>query len=67
MKILFFKARLLSIFLVSVFMTSCYENERLVAEKHNSTVVYACPTHPEITGKQNSQCPKCKMDLEFNK
>lgn len=27
--------------------------------------VYACPMHPEVTGKKGDTCPKCKMDLEF--
>ena len=25
--------------------------------------VYACPMHPEVTGKEGEKCPKCKMDL----
>ncbi len=24
---------------------------------------YACPMHPEITGKQGDKCSKCGMDL----
>jgi Heavy metal binding domain len=24
---------------------------------------YACPMHPEITGKEGDKCPKCKMAL----
>lgn len=27
-------------------------------------VVYACPMHPEVTGKEGDSCPKCGMDLE---
>lgn len=26
--------------------------------------VYACPMHPEITGKAGDKCTKCKMDLK---
>ena len=26
--------------------------------------VYACPMHPEITGKEGDKCPKCGMALE---
>lgn len=29
--------------------------------------VYACPMHPEITGKKGDKCSKCKMDLEEKK
>ncbi|MBL8003077.1 MAG: hypothetical protein JNL05_14080 [Flavobacteriales bacterium] len=25
---------------------------------------YACPMHPEVTGKEGDSCPKCGMDLE---
>jgi hypothetical protein len=25
---------------------------------------YACPMHPEITGKEGDSCSKCGMDLE---
>ena len=25
--------------------------------------VYACPMHPEVTGKAGDECPKCGMDL----
>jgi len=27
-------------------------------------VAYACPMHPEVTGKAGDKCPKCKMDLQ---
>lgn len=29
--------------------------------------VFACPMHPEVTGKAGDKCPKCKMDLEEKK
>jgi hypothetical protein len=25
---------------------------------------YACPMHPEVTGKEGDACPKCGMTLE---
>ncbi len=28
--------------------------------------IYACPMHPEVTGKENDNCPKCGMKLEHN-
>lgn len=33
--------------------------EETVAE-----ATYACPMHPEVTGKQNDTCSKCGMALE---
>lgn len=27
-------------------------------------VAYACPMHPEVTGKKGDTCSKCGMDLE---
>ena len=28
--------------------------------------IYACPMHPEVTGKKGAECPKCGMKLEHN-
>ena len=28
--------------------------------------IYACPMHPEVTGKEGDDCPKCGMKLEHN-
>ena len=28
--------------------------------------IYACPMHPEVTGKESDTCPKCGMKLEHN-
>jgi len=25
--------------------------------------VFACPMHPEVTGKKGEKCPKCEMEL----
>ena len=30
----------------------------------DEVVAYACPMHPEVTGKQGDTCSKCGMDLE---
>lgn len=32
--------------------------------KTTSEKEYACPMHPEITGKKGDTCSKCHMDLE---
>ena len=29
----------------------------------DTEVVYACPMHPEVTGKKGDKCSKCEMDL----
>ncbi len=35
------------------------------AMKNDSTnTVYACPMHPEVTGKEGDTCSKCSMKLE---
>jgi nitrous oxide reductase accessory protein NosL len=30
---------------------------------HSQTKSYACPMHPEVTGKLNDKCSKCGMKL----
>jgi hypothetical protein len=30
----------------------------------STQTVYACPMHPEITGKEGDKCSKCNMALE---
>ena len=34
------------------------------AEPATQQGAYACPMHPEVTGKEGDSCPKCGMDLE---
>lgn len=29
----------------------------------SADATYACPMHPEVTGKQGDKCPKCGMAL----
>ena len=29
-----------------------------------TATIYACPMHPEVTGKEGDKCPKCGMALE---
>jgi hypothetical protein len=33
---------------------------------HSGEHVYACPMHPEVTGKEGDECSKCGMPLEHN-
>ena len=33
---------------------------------HSGNHIYACPMHPEVTGKEGDMCPKCGMKLEHN-
>ena len=33
---------------------------------HSGEHTYACPMHPEVTGKEGDLCPKCGMKLEHN-
>jgi hypothetical protein len=33
-------------------------------EMDDSQMAYACPMHPEITGKEGDTCSKCGMKLE---
>jgi len=33
---------------------------------HDGDHIYACPMHPEVTGKEGDTCPKCGMKLEHN-
>jgi len=45
------------------------QTETSVIEQTESTTAtddettYACPMHPEVTGKKGDKCPKCEMDL----
>lgn len=34
--------------------------------EHSEAHTYACPMHPEVTGKEGDMCPKCGMKLEHN-
>lgn len=36
------------------------------AHEHSGEHTYACPMHPEVTGKEGDMCPKCGMKLEHN-
>ena len=37
--------------------------ETMTAAPDTMAMVFACPMHPEVTGKQGDKCSKCGMDL----
>lgn len=47
--------------LLGVF-AACTHTPKIVNNDPNA--VYACPMHPEVTGKAGDKCSKCGMDLE---
>ncbi|MEJ7625226.1 MAG: heavy metal-binding domain-containing protein [Ferruginibacter sp.] len=55
--------------------TSCNNANKTSAVGEDSTTTktvnehahtFACPMHPEVTGKEGDNCPKCGMKLEHN-
>ncbi len=68
---------LLSALSLSVALTACNSNKEKAKEtkaKETETKtkteevatpekLYACPMHPEVTGKKGDRCPKCNMEL----
>lgn len=38
--------------------------EQTAAEEAEDDDVYACPMHPDVTGKKGDTCSKCNMALE---
>ena len=52
-------------------LSSCGGSETNHDHSHHphedgSEHVFACPMHPEVTGKVGDKCPKCGMELEHN-
>ncbi len=43
------------------------EHEPAEGDDHDHDQVYACPMHPEVTGKEGEKCSKCGMKLELVK
>jgi Heavy metal binding domain len=43
----------------------CFQNDMDMKDhaKMNREGKYACPMHPEVTGKEGDNCPKCQMKL----
>lgn len=56
-------------FTTSAFVTSC-SNKQGEKQEHSDKkgetmqTAYACPMHPEVTGKNGDNCSKCGMALE---
>ena len=40
--------------------------ETAAGKEHDGNHIFACPMHPEVTGKEGDTCPKCGMKLEHN-
>ena len=68
------------LFISSILITGCgSKKEQPTEQDHQHTdsdsteqhdemaMVYACPMHPEITGKEGDSCSKCGMKLELVK
>lgn len=60
------KKSIIIIFAIVIAFTAC--NNKQAKETSDNTVeqsdqLYACPMHPEITGKKGDKCSKCGMEL----
>ena len=62
----------MSLFVFAAMITACgskgasedQKTEESVEGDSADDVVYACPMHPEITGKKGDKCSQCNMALE---
>jgi hypothetical protein len=43
--------------------TAVVPSENAAGENPVAEQLYACPMHPEVTGKKDDKCPKCGMAL----
>ncbi len=60
------KKSIIILFAIVIAFTAC--NNKQVKETSDNTAeqsdqLYACPMHPEITGKKGDKCSKCGMEL----
>lgn len=68
------KTSLFSIAMISLLAACNNEGEGKALNTDSATTktvgehehTYACPMHPEVTGKEGDTCPKCGMKLEHN-
>lgn len=62
--------KLLSLSVCLLALSACSTLERknnndMTTHQHtNKEGIFACPMHPEVTGKQGDKCTKCGMDLK---
>lgn len=69
-----FKAGFASLLIGSSLIFAACGNNASTAQDNSDTTqaeaghehTYACPMHPEVTGKEGDTCPKCGMKLEHN-
>lgn len=57
---------ILSVLTLASVLISCNQKTKETnnpVKTENTTEVYACPMHPEVTGKKGETCPKCGMEL----
>lgn len=59
------------LFMTANFITGCSGKKKQATEQSNdhmkmdsTQTAYACPMHPEVTGKDGEKCSKCGMKLE---
>lgn len=62
------KKSILSILTLTLVLVSCNQKNKEAgtadSEKTETTSqLYACPMHPEVTGKKGDACSKCGMEL----
>ena len=67
------------LFVSSVLLTGCGTKKEQTTEEHQHMksdttkqydkmeMAYACPMHPEVTGKEGDTCSKCGMKLKLVK
>ena len=73
-QVLKFSAAIMSIGVITFFASCDNSDSAKTATTDSTTVdtthsgdhVFACPMHPEVTGKEGDTCPKCGMKLEHN-
>ncbi|MBC7913605.1 MAG: hypothetical protein H7Y07_05730 [Pyrinomonadaceae bacterium] len=60
----------------SILLPTCNSNDKTASSDDSTSMamgnqdesahIYACPMHPEVTGKEGDNCPKCGMKLVHN-
>ncbi len=56
---------ILSAIVMAFVMVSCNQKSKETesTKTETSSELYACPMHPEVTGKKGESCSKCGMEL----